>query len=277
MFRYLFFYIIFIFFVYCFNAFYSQAHRDTILTITDTVSIRMDSSAKAMDSTSVSIDSSAVDINEDSFYMPVKDSAYLNMYSLREVSQPKVDKYIANRDYEYANNPEYWKKDKIQNDPGSFSFWNFFRNKAVQWILFLGVIAIILYGIYLLAKENNFKWLNRNSQHNQLRETESARQESVDYDEAIRKYQSEGNYPMAIRYMYLRLIQTAVVKNIIQIRESSTNAEILRAFGSHPLAGEFRYLATAYEYIYFGDFNFNQEIFEGLKKRFDVFQQKLSA
>jgi hypothetical protein len=218
-----------------------------------------------------------VEINEDSLYLPVKDSVYLKIYTLREVSQPKVDKYLTNRDYEYANDPEYWKKDKIQNDPGSFSFWNFLRNKAVQWILFLGVIAVILYGIYLLAKENNFKWLSRKGTLDRLAETESATEESVDYEEVISKYQSEGNYRMAIRYMYLRLIHTAAAKNIIQIRESSTNAEILRAFGSHPQTDEFRYLYIAYEYIYFGEFSFNFEIFEGLKNRFDGFQQKLSV
>ena len=99
----------------------------------------------------------------------------------------------------------------------------------------------------------------------------------VDYDEAIRKYQAEGNYRFAIRYLFLRLIHSAMDKNIIQIRDSMTNTEIGRAFGQHPLASQFRYLATAYEYIYFGDFNLNKEVFDSLKTKFEVFQEKISA
>jgi hypothetical protein len=56
-----------------------------------------------------------------------------------------------------------------------------------------------------------------------------------------------------------------------------TNSDIGRAFGQHPLASQFRYLAMAYEYIYFGEFNLNKEKFDSLKKKFDLFQEKISA
>jgi hypothetical protein len=135
----------------------------------------------------------------------------------------------------------------------------------------------VVYGIFLLARENNFKWFSRRSDQSQQVESDSSGGGPVDYDEAIKKYQAEGNYRFAIRYLYLRLIHSASEKNVIQIRDSTTNAEIGRAFGQHPLALQFRYLATAYEYIYFGDFNLNKEIFDALKMKFEVFQEKLSA
>ena len=91
------------------------------------------------------------------------------------------------------------------------------------------------------------------------------------------KYQAEGNYRFAIRYLFLRPISTAADKNIIQIHGSTTNAEIGRAFGQHPLAPQYRYLATAYEHVYFGDFNLNKEVFDLLRMRFEVFQEKISA
>jgi hypothetical protein len=276
MFKYLF-SIIFIFLVSNSGTVYSQTNSDTTPAMTDTVAISVDSSANTNGLPTEVTDSSRAEINEDSLYIPVKDSGYLNSYTVRTVAQPKVNKYLADHEYEYANDPEYWKKDKVQKDSGSFSFWNIFKNKIVQWILLLGVIGVILYGIYILAKENNFRWLSSSSKQAGSGDDESALKESVDYEQAISKYQSEGNYRMAIRYMYLRLIRSATEKNVIQIRESSTNSEIASAFGSHDLAQEFRYLATAYEYIYFGETSFNLEIFELLKKKFDVFQQKLSV
>jgi hypothetical protein len=276
MFKY-FFRIIFPFLVCVPVAVYAQAPTDTTVSIQDTVIVQTDSSASGPDSSDAAIQVGPAEINEDSMYMPVRDSAYLNAYGLREVPQSKVEKYLADRDYEYANDPAYWKKDKIQNSPGPSSFWNFMGNKVIQWILLLGVIAAIIYGLFLLARENNFRWFSRRSKQPQQIEPDSLLQGPVDYDEAIRKYQAEGNYRFAIRYLFLRLIHSATDKNIIQIRDSTTNADIWRAFGQHPLASQFRYLATAYEYIYFGDFNLNKEIFDSLKNKFEVFQEKISA
>jgi hypothetical protein len=99
----------------------------------------------------------------------------------------------------------------------------------------------------------------------------------MDYDEAIRKYQLEGNYRLAVRYLYLRLIRTAREKGGIQFRDSSTNAEITRAFGTHARAAEFRFLATAYEYIFYGGFIPKHDLFNMLKNKFETFQQTLSV
>jgi len=139
------------------------------------------------------------------------------------------------------------------------------------------VIAVVMYGIFQLARENNFTWYNRRSKQSPEMEPDSVLQGSRNYDEAIRKYQAEGNYRFAIRYLFLRLIHTAADKNIIQIKDSATNSEIGRAFGQHPLASQYRYLATAYEYIYYGDFNLNKEIFDSLKMKFEIFQEKMST
>ncbi len=258
------------------GAVYSQARTDSPVNSVDSVSVQADS-LSVVDSSGVTGDAASTYVSDDSLYMPVKDSSYLNTFALREVSKAKVDQYLADRDYEYANDPEYWEKDKIQENSGPSSFWNFLRNKSFQWILFLGVIAIIVYGIFVLAKENNFKWFSRRGGQLQKGTTDSLLQEPVDYEEAIRKYQAEGNYRFAIRYLFLRLLQVASDKNIVQIRDSMTNLEIGRAFAQHPLASQFRYLATAYEYIYFGEFNLNKEIFDSLKMKFEVFQEKISA
>ena len=272
-----FFRILLIFFVSSPGTVYAQARTDSSVISEDSVSGQTDSSSSVVDSSAVAGDATVTYVSDDSLYMPVKDNTYLNTYALREVSQPKVDKYLADREYEYANDPEYWKKDKIQNNSSPSSFWNFLRNKTFQWILFLCVIALIVYGIFLLAKENNFRWFSRNTNHLQQEGSDSIEAGPEDYDEAIRKYQAEGNYRFAIRYLFLRLIHAATEKNIIQIQDSTTNTEIGRAFGQHPLASQFRYLATAYEYIYFGDFNLNKEIFDSLKTKFEVFQEKISA
>jgi hypothetical protein len=256
---------------------YSQARMDSAVNNGDSVSVQTDSSLSVADSSGVTADGTVTYTSEDSLYMPVKNSSFLNTYVLREVLQTKEDRYLADRDYEYANDPAYWKKDHLQNDTGPSLFTRLVRNKVFQWILFLLVIAVVFYGIFQLARENNFRWFSRRSEPLQEEEPDSLLRGNLDYDEVIGKYQAAGNYRYAVRYLFLRLIHSAADKNIIQIRESTTNTEIRRAFSAHPLASQYQYLATAYEYIYFGDFNLNKEIFDSLKRKFEVFQEKISA
>ncbi|HET7000544.1 MAG TPA: hypothetical protein VFI33_04525 [Puia sp.] len=256
---------------------YSQVRTDTTFSREDSVEVSSNSSSSVVDSSDVSRDGAIRYVSDDSVYKAVKDSSYLNTFVLREVRQPKVNQYLTDPNYAYANDSEYWKKDKIRNNTSPSLFTRLLRNKVFQWSLFLLVIAVVIYGIFQLARENNFRWFSRPGEQSSGAEPDSLLQGPLNYDEIIRKYQAEGNYRFAIRYLFLRLINTAADKNIIQIRDSTTNTEIGRAFGQHPLASQYRYLATAYEYIYFGDFNLNKEVFDLLKTKFEVFQEKISA
>jgi hypothetical protein len=216
-----------------------------------------------------------LDINPYSLYRLKARSGHLHMDSVREVDKNQVKSFLLNPDYAYANDPEYWKEEKPSNNPGFF--FRLLSGKLLRWIIFLGMIAVVLFGIYQLAKENNFRWLTRSGGQINSGSQESPQDDAVDYDEAIRKYQLEGNYRLAVRYLYLRLIRTAREKAGIQFRDSSTNAEITRAFGTHARAAEFRFLATAYEYIFYGGFIPKQDLIDMLKNKFETFQQTLSV
>jgi len=146
----------------------------------------------------------------------------------------------------------------------------------VLWRTFLAILAgVILYGIYQLAKENNFRLLLRKSNTTTEIRNELLTEERIDFDEAIRRSQAEENYRMAVRYLYLRLIGILREKGGISFRHSSTNAEIALAMGTHPQATQFRWLATAYEHIFYGGFLLNQETYDSLKMEFERLQKTL--
>jgi hypothetical protein len=211
--------------------------------------------------------------NSDNSPIPLTDTAVLQTNPTREVSQRQLNSYLKNPDYAYANDPEYWRKEAPQK-PGAIS--KFVFSRPFKWIVFILIIVIVLYGVYQLAKENNFKWLTRDERKKESREVKLKLDEDVDFEAAIRKYEQEGNYPLAIRYMYLKLLKSIREKGQIPIRDSSTNADITRALGNQPGADDFRYLATAYEYIFYGDFIPQEELFKKLAKKFEDFQQTIS-
>jgi hypothetical protein len=205
--------------------------------------------------------------------IPIGDTGSLSKEIVRRVPQWQVNSYLNKPGYAYANDPAYWGKENLQK-PGIL--FRILSSGLLQRIILLGFIIIGLYGIYRLVIENHFSSLFRKSKKTFSEPDEPATEAETDYEAAIRKYQSEGNYRQAIRFLYLRMIRTACDKSGLSIRDSSTNAEITLAFGSHPKAGEFRWLATAYEYIYYGEFHPKPEVFDMIRSKFEAFQQTLS-
>lgn len=204
--------------------------------------------------------------------LPILDTGILPVYAVRKVDQRTVRAYLKNSDYAYANDPEYWRIETTNSKPG---FSKLFGSRSLQWLLFILISGVLLYGIVQLVRENNFKWLvwKKDSDHADKRELKEEKE--IDFNGAIHRYQEEGNYRLAVRYLYLKLIRDIRENGSILIRDSSTNAEIALALKEHPNANEFRYLATAYEYIFYGDFVPQEPFFIKLKEKFDDFQLKL--
>jgi len=206
------------------------------------------------------------------YSLPVLDTGVLSLYPVRKVDQRTVNAYLKNPDYAYANDPEYWRVESTNSNRG---FSKLFGSRSFQWLIFILISGVLLYGIVQLARENNFKWLVRKKDfdHTEIRELKE--EKAIDFNKAVRTCQEEGNYRLAVRYMYLKLIRDLKENGSVTIRDSSTNAEIALALREHPNANEFRYLATAYEYIFYGDFVPQEPFFIRLKEKFDDFQLNL--
>lgn len=216
------------------------------------------------------LDSLKDELNDETLIRPITDSGYIFADTLRRVSVQQLKSYVLNPDYAYANDPEYWRKEPPQK-PGILG--RILNSSAFWWILVLIAAGIAVTGIYQLAKENSFNWWARKGKNSFITAGTVLLNEKADYDAIILQYQEEGNYRMAVRYLYLRLIETLREKNEIQIRDSSTNAEIVRAFGNQTRADDFRFLARAYEFIFYGGFLPGRQLFDTVRKKFDSFQQ----
>ncbi len=210
--------------------------------------------------------------NNDQNNVTLADSGFMKE-SVRQVPQKQVRSYLKDPAYAYANDPEYWKKPVLH---GPNPLLQFLFSKALRWIVFVVIFLSVLWGLYRLARENNF--IGFTQKRKKLKTVHHAADINVaeDFNLMIQNHQASGNFRMAIRYLYLRLIHTAVEKKHVQILESSTNAAITNAFKNPQQAGEFRVLATAYEYVFYGGFLPNRVLFDKLKLKFDHFQETLS-
>src|SRR5580765_1173165 len=160
---------------------------------------------------------------DDSLDTPVADSTSLAEKKLREVPAKQVNLFRDDPEYAYANDPEYWRKEPYR-EPGVF--FRILFSSTLRWTLLTVFALLILYGIYRLAKENNFGLLMRNPNQKSSAYENEIPNETMDYDEAILRSQAEGNYGLAVRYLYLRMIRTMKEKSGLSFRDSSTNTEI---------------------------------------------------
>lgn len=237
----------------------AQAFQDTSVTVVkDTVLVNGQDSA-----------STSMETSDDSLYLPVPDSHSYTSGSIRNVPGKEVSRFKNDRDYAYANDSEYWRKE-APAEPGLF--FRILDSRALGWIFLILVAGVILYGVYQLAIENNFTMLirSRRQKKDQLAITSS--EDKIDFDEAISRSQAEGDYRIAIRFLYLRMVYS-LRENGIVFRDSSTNAEITRVMGKHPEAESFRWLASAYEYVFYGGFVPDLETYMHIKNKFEAFKQ----
>jgi hypothetical protein len=213
-------------------------------------------------------------INPYSLYRVKARSGFTSQDTVRKVNRNQIRSYLGNPDYAYANDSAYWAQ-KFTENPGLG-----FRKLSgpyLRWILLSGMIVLALFGMYRLARENSFSWFSRKNAAYHTGLPDDTAEINPDFETLILRYQDEGNYRMAIRFMYLRLLQTAGTKSGIQIRDSFTNADIATAFGTHPLKSEFRMLARAYEYVFYGGFTPGKELYDSLRNKFEDFQKTISV
>ncbi|MFI5192777.1 MAG: DUF4129 domain-containing protein [Chitinophagales bacterium] len=191
----------------------------------------------------------------------------------RQVQDQKVKEYQRQPDFAYANDSDYWKKDAPPEQPGWFL--NMLLSGITRWIILILFLLVIAYGIYRLAKENSFPLMQRRRKKEPETGTAALPEyESIgDLDKAISRFTEEGDFRMAVRYMYIRLIRMAFEKNNIPFKSSSTNSEIVEAFPDPQQSRDFRLLATAYEYIFYGGFVPAREQFDVLQQKFSAFHQ----
>jgi hypothetical protein len=261
MIKFLSFYLLFFLFcgVFCLVA---QDKKDTLVT----------NSLDTGQATSIDPGTTAESMNK-SRYRPVADSLFSPSGLVREVPAKEVNSLKKNPDYAYANDPAFWRT-AAPPEPGML--FRILFSRTLGWILLTLTAGLVLYGIYQLAIENHFGLLIRKGKRDPADTDQGIPAEKMNFDEAIQRSQEQGDYRMAVRFLYLRLIHILREKSGIPFNDSSTNADITGAMGNHPQAAKFRWLATAYEYIFYGGFLPNREMYDKLKDNFEALQKIFS-
>lgn len=148
--------------------------------------------------------------------------------------------------------------------------WMNMTTLLVIVVLFLGILAW-----YLL--QNNIVGRRRAITGEKINDdilTENIFE--INYQKEIESAINAGDYRLAIRLMFLRLLKQLSQKKIIDYKQERTNFDYLSQLYSTGYYNDFFRLTRNYEYSWYGKFHVSPETFGIIKTEFENFDRKLS-
>jgi len=238
-----------------------------------------DSNSLARDTVKwITTDSKAGDVKyeeSDTHYFLKKDqfSRSNDSLQIRTVPGSWVKKLKTDNDYWYAD-AEIKKKKKEQLDPTFIPLGQRTWFKTLLWLLIIGGFAAFI--IWYLAG-NDVSIFKKRQRLAEDKEDEMDTEDifAINYQKEIDKASKMGNYRLAIRLMFLRLLKDLSQKNIIQYAQGKTNFDYLMQLHPTKYYRDFFRITRNYEYSWYGQFDVTEDMYHIIRSDFNNFDRQL--
>ena len=219
---------------------------------------------------------------KDTFIGFEKQNARIDTAFIEHASFPKgFKKKYSGSDFTY----EF--KTSEKNAWDRFMEWlaSFFRNmfhftsdqSAIHAVaIFIKIVAvlIIIFVIYLIVKavlNKDGQWIfGKSSDRKTIRYDEVEKNLRIaDFEKLIGSALESGENRLAIRYYYLWLLRKMSDNHLIEWDIEKTNSDYLHELQNQSLKDRFAYLSYLYEYIWYGEFEFDDNTFTKAKTAFE--------
>ena len=144
-------------------------------------------------------------------------------------------------------------------------------------ILIIGAFAVlIVWLITRLFKIDLLKLFRKKKTEDGLPYTELTENiHEINFDEAINKALQDKNYRLAVRLLYLRSLKQLSDASLIHWRMEKTNLAYLNELEDPEYKRLFGALTVRFEYIWYGDFPINGEVYQNIDSLFRDFKGRL--
>ena len=139
----------------------------------------------------------------------------------------------------------------------------------IFWILAIGLFGYLVYRLFL----SNSSFLSRNRKNIASDIAVVEEENASDPDLLLRNAIRNGNYRLAVRYLYLQSLQRLSEKKFIEINSNKTNYEYVMEVRRHKFANEFASLTLQYEYVWYGEYPVDERLFEQIQGSFTQFNK----
>ena len=194
---------------------------------------------------------------------------------VRKLADSLVKKMKADDDFWYAD-AEFEKKKEKQ--PATVSPYipigqqTWF--KTIVWLVIIGVFAA---GIMYYLADSNISLFRRNKKVAVVAVDEEMPGDifAINYEKEIDKAASMGNFRMAVRLMFLRLLKNMSERNIIRYQQDKTNLDYLMQLHSTAYYKDFFRITRNYEYSWYGKFEVSQDAYQFIRNDFEQFENRI--
>ena len=239
-----------------------------LLLLLHTSGFAQDTTAPVVD-TEVTV--TAYDEAEES---PKQTSDEPEVRAFRAVPDSVISKLQKQKEFAYANDPSYWKKDEPPSEEGTdWLSWLITRNWFRYMILTL-MIAVLLFALIRIAISNRLLMFSGRKRSANAEEDELLQKENL--ASMIQEAEAQNNFRVAVRYRYMKVLQDMDERKIISLNAQNTNWDYVNRMGSHPLKNKFLLLTRAYEYVWYGEFELNNDQYGYLKTEFQQFENSIN-
>lgn len=144
------------------------------------------------------------------------------------------------------------------------------KSKSLQYALWGLAAAFVLFVIYkLVFAEGGFRRASNSVGNVQLLDEENpVPAPGRNFDTLIAKAKGENNFRLAVRYLYLQLLQKLSAAGAISFAVDKTNAEYVRELSDKPFKSDIQELTRYYDYVWYGEFEMNADQYERIESRF---------
>ena len=151
---------------------------------------------------------------------------------------------------------------------------NFEGVSVFFWLLAIFFIGFIIYKVFI---QSGFFFISRKRKaiHSIEEQNEELKLTSA-YDHFIHEAEQKANYNQAIRYWYLKTLKNLKDEDLIHYTPEKTNQEYISELKDSAYQDQFRNLTRNYEYVWYGEFLLQEELYHKIKDSFVVFTEQLT-
>jgi hypothetical protein len=193
---------------------------------------------------------------------------------LRTVPDSVIDAYKKDRHFAYANDPAYWRHQPEEQN--RFGEWllRALSSAGFRYFIYIALGGLLLFVIIRVMSENNLSvFYRRRIKKQQGTDQADEALAEEDIDERLQHYLGTGDHRQAVRYLYLRSLRGLNEFGLIRQTLQATNHEYLRQLSGTTQERPFRFLTSAYEKVWYGEFPLGEEPFQRLYRHFVDFDK----
>ncbi|MDP2454400.1 MULTISPECIES: DUF4129 domain-containing protein [unclassified Kaistella] len=132
------------------------------------------------------------------------------------------------------------------------------------------IIGFVLYFLikFLLGKDGNFFFSKKNNKINIENQDLQENIHEINFNESIEKFERQKDYRSAVRYQFLLVLKKLADKKLINWNPEKTNKDYLSELKTDHLKSNFKELAYIFDYVWYGEFEVNEENYTQFKQKF---------